>query len=388
MSDRDYYEILGVDKSASAADIKKAYRRLAMKYHPDRNNGDKEAEAKFKEIGEAYEVLGDEQKRAAYDRFGKAGVNPGAAGAGGFGGFGPEGFAGGFSNMGDLGDIFNEFFGQGMAGGRRQQSGPRVVKGMDLRYDLEITLEQAAKGYTAEIRVPVWETCDVCAGTGSRSKAAPSTCPHCHGSGVVYVKQGFFSVQQTCPHCHGTGTTVKDPCPNCDGTGYKKVMKTLEVNIPAGINSGQRVRLQGKGEPGLNGGPAGDLFVQITVKLHKVFYRDGDNLHVDLHVSVVTAALGGDVDVPVLDGHKRIEIPAGTQSGKLLRLREQGIKGLRTGKAGDLYIRVIVDTPVNLTDKQKDLLKQLDETFKDGKGKNSPDHEDEGFMSKMRDFFS
>ena len=265
MSDRDYYEVLGVDKSASAADIKKAYRRLAMKYHPDRNNGDKEAEAKFKEIGEAYEVLGDEQKRAAYDRFGKAGVNGGAGGPGGFGGFGPEGFAGGFGNMGDLGDIFSEFFGQGMSG-RRQQSGPRATKGVDLRYDLEITLEQAAKGYTAEIRVPVWEKCDVCDGTGSRSKAKPTTCPHCNGTGVVYAKQGFFSVQQTCPYCHGSGTVISDPCPNCDGTGFKKVMKTLEVKIPAGINAGQRVRLQGKGQPGTNGGPAGDLYVEISIK--------------------------------------------------------------------------------------------------------------------------
>ena len=246
MSDRDYYEVLGVEKSASAADIKKAYRRLAMKYHPDRNQGDKAAEEKFKEIGEAYEVLGDEQKRAAYDRYGKAGVNPGAGGPGGFGGFGPEGF-GGFSNMGDFGDIFSEIFGQGA---RRQQTGPRVMQGQDLRYDMEITLEQAAKGYTAEIRVPVWEKCDVCDGTGSRSKTKPKTCPHCQGSGVIHVKQGFFAVQQPCPHCRGTGTVIDDPCPNCDGTGFKKVMKTLEVKIPAGINSGQRVRLQGKGQPG------------------------------------------------------------------------------------------------------------------------------------------
>ena len=388
MSDRDYYEVLGVDKSASAADIKKAYRRLAMKYHPDRNNGDKEAEAKFKEIGEAYEVLGDEQKRAAYDRFGKAGVNGGAGGPGGpggFGGFGPEGFAGGFGNMGDLGDIFSEFFGQGMSG-RRQQSGPRATKGVDLRYDLEITLEQAAKGYTAEIRVPVWEKCDVCDGTGSRSKAKPTTCPHCNGTGVVYAKQGFFSVQQTCPYCHGSGTVISDPCPNCDGTGFKKVMKTLEVKIPAGINAGQRVRLQGKGQPGTNGGPAGDLYVEISIKPHEIFQRDGDDLHLELPISFVTAALGGDVDVPVLDGETRITIPEGTQSGKILRLRGKGIKSLRTGYMGDLYIHVFVETPVNLTQKQKDLLRQFDETVSKHGEKHSPKHQ--SFMDKMKDLFS
>ena len=288
MSDRDYYEILGVEKSASAADIKKAYRRLAMKYHPDRNGGDKEAEAKFKEIGEAYDVLGDEQKRAAYDRFGKAGVNPGAAGgAGGFGGFGGFG-QGGFADMGDLGDIFSEFFG----GGARHQSGPRAMKGTDLRYDMEITLEQAAKGHTTEIRVPVWEKCDTCDGTGSRSKAKPEVCPHCRGTGTIHVQQGFFAVKQTCPHCNGAGQKVKDPCPACDGTGHKKVMKTLEVKIPAGINNGQRIRLAGKGQPGVNGGPAGDLYVEISIKPHDIFQRDGDDLHVELPISFVTAALG------------------------------------------------------------------------------------------------
>lgn len=384
MSDRDYYEVLGVEKNASAADIKKAYRRLAMKYHPDRNQGDKEAEEKFKEIGEAYEVLGDEQKRAAYDRFGKAGVNPGAGGgAGGFGGFGPEGF-GGFSNMGDFSDLFGEIFGQ--AAGRRQQSGPRAMKGTDLRYDMEITLEQAAKGHTAEIRVPVWEKCDVCDGTGSRSKAKPKTCPHCQGSGTIHVKQGFFAVQQTCPHCHGTGTVISDPCPNCDGTGFKKVMKTLEVKIPAGINSGQRVRLQGKGQPGINGGPAGDLYVEIMVKPHEIFQRDGNDLHVELPISFVVAALGGDVDVPVLDGETRITIPEGTQNGKILRLRGKGLKDLRSGYMGDLYIHVYIETPVNLNDKQKDILRQFQKTIDDNGKKHSPKHQ--SFMGKMKNLFS
>ncbi len=383
MSDRDYYEVLGVEKNASAADIKKAYRRLAMKYHPDRNQGDKAAEEKFKEIGEAYDVLGDEQKRAAYDRYGKAGVNPGAGGPGGFGGgFGPEGF-GGFGNFQDLGDIFGEFFNQGA---RRRDTGPRVMKGADLRYDMDITLEQAAKGYKAEIRVPVWERCDVCDGTGSRSKAKPKTCPHCQGSGVVHVKQGFFAVQQTCPKCHGQGTVIEDPCPNCDGTGHKKTMKTLEVDIPAGINSGQRIRLQGKGQPGVNGGPAGDLYVEIEVKPHNIFQRDGDDLHVELPLSFVTAALGGDVDVPVLDGETRITIPEGTQNGKVLRLRGKGIKGLRTGVPGDLYIHVYIETPVKLSEKQKSLLREFQADIEKNEKKHSPKHQ--SFMDKMKNLFS
>lgn len=380
MSDRDYYEVLGVAKTATADEIKKAYRRLAMKYHPDRNGGDKAAEAKFKEVGEAYAVLSDEQKRAAYDRYGKDAFGQG--GAGGFGGFGQQGF-GGFSGMGDFGDIFSEIFGQGAG---RRQSGPRMMKGSDLRFDMEITLEQAAKGYKADIRVPVFEKCDKCDGTGSRSKAAHQTCPHCHGSGTVHVQQGFFAVQQTCPHCHGTGKVVKDPCPACDGTGYKKVMKTLQVDIPAGISSGQRIRLSGKGEPGINGGEPGDLYVQIAVKEHDIFQRDGDDLHVELPISITTAALGGDVDVPVLDGETRITIPEGTQGGKILRLRGKGIKGLRTGYMGDLYIHVIVETPVKLTEHQKKLLKEFDESVQKHADKHSPKHQ--SFMDRMKELFS
>ena len=381
MSDRDYYEVLGVAKTATADEIKKAYRRLAMKYHPDRNGGDKKAEEKFKEVGEAYAVLSDEQKRAAYDRYGKDAFAQG--GAGGFGGFGQQGF-GGFSGMGgDFSDIFSEIFGQGAS---RRQSGPRVMKGADLRYDMEITLEQAAKGYNADIRVPVFEKCDQCNGTGSRSKAAAQTCPHCRGTGTVHVQQGFFAVQQTCPHCHGSGKVVKDPCPACDGTGHKKVMKTLQVAIPAGISSGQRIRLSGKGEPGINGGEAGDLYVEITVKEHDIFQRDGDDLHVELPISITTAALGGDVDVPVLDGETRITIPEGTQGGKILRLRGKGIKGLRSGYMGDLYIHVIVETPVKLTEHQKKLLKEFDESLQKHAEKHSPKHQ--SFMDRMKDLFS
>ena len=252
--------------------------------------------------------------------------------------------------------------------------------------DLEITLEQAAKGYTTEIRVPGWEKCDVCDGTGSRSKSKPKKCPHCNGTGTVYAKQGFFSVQQTCPYCHGNGVIVEDPCPNCDGTGFKKVMKTLEVKIPAGINNGQRIRLQGKGQPGTNGGPAGDLYVEISIKPHDIFQRDGDDLHVELPISFVTAALGGDVDVPVLDGETRITIPEGTQSGKILRLRGKGVKSLRSGYMGDLYIHVFVETPVNLTEKQKKLLREFDENINEHSEKHSPKHQ--SFMDKMKGLFS
>lgn len=378
MSDRDYYDVLGVSKSASADDIKKAYRRLAMKYHPDRNNGNKEAEERFKEVGEAYQVLGDEKKRAAYDQFGKAGVN--GQGSGGFGGF-SEGF-GGFSNMGDLGDIFNEFFG----GAQRREAGNRPQKGSDLRYDMTITLEEAAKGVTKEIRVPTWEKCDKCDGTGSKSKSAPKTCPHCAGRGFVQMRQGFFAVQQTCPHCQGSGKIIEDPCPACSGTGLKKSMHTLEVRIPAGISSGQRVRVPGQGEPGANHGPAGDLYVEVNVRPHDIFERDGSDLHVELPVSFVTAALGGDVAVPLLDGETKIAIPEGTQNGKLLRLKGKGVMGLRTGKPGDLYIHVFVETPVNLTDDQKDILRSFEKSLEKNTKKHSP--KKEGFMDRMKGLFN
>lgn len=381
MSDRDYYEVLGVNRDASADDIRKAYRKLAMKYHPDRNHGDKDAEAKFKEVGEAYQVLGDEKKRAAYDQFGKAGVDGQAGGFPG-GGFSQGGF-GGFSNMGDLGDIFNEFFGGGAA---RTQGADQPQKGSDLRYDMTISLEEAAKGVTKEIRVPTWTRCQDCDGTGSKSKSAPKTCPHCNGRGYVQMRQGFFAVQQTCPYCHGSGKVISDPCPTCGGSGLKKSTHTLEVHIPAGIATGQRVRVAGQGEPGANHGPAGDLYVEVNVRQHPFFERDGDDLHVDLPISFTTAALGGDVEVPLLDGETKIEIPEGTQNGKILRLRGRGIVGLRTHQKGDLYIHVAVETPVNLTEKQKDLLRQFQESIGENAGKHSP--KKEGFLEKMRNLFN
>lgn len=346
MSERDYYDVLGVSKTASADEIKKAYRKLAMKYHPDRNGGDKDAEAKFKEIGEAYDVLGDEQKRANYDRFGKQGANQ-------------QFHAGGFGGFGDLGDIFGEFFGQRT----HYATQPRSTKGADLRQVIEITLEQAATGYTAEISSPIWEKCETCDGTGSKSKSGKVTCTHCHGTGMIHTQQGFFAVQQTCPHCQGTGKVVSDPCNDCRGTGYQKKMKTLQVDIPAGIDSHQRIRVAGKGQPGSNGGPFGDLYVEVVIKPHQTFTRDGGNLHVEIPVDVSKAALGGEIDVPTLDGTVSVSVPEGTQSGKVLRLRQKGIKSLRSGVEGDLYIHIIVQTPTNLTDEQKQLLRQLAQTF-------------------------
>ena len=324
MAEENYYEVLGVDRGASQDDIKKAYRRLAMKYHPDRNPGDKAAEEKFKQIGEAYAILSDEQKRAAYDRFGKAGVDPSAAGAGA-GGFGQGGF-GGFSGMnsGDFqsafGDIFSDLFGGGRGRGAGPQ-GPQPMRGNDVSYTLEVSFEDAAHGRKMDIRVPAWDECTSCHGTGCRPGTSKKTCPTCHGAGVVRMSNGLFQVQQTCPQCHGTGEVIADPCPDCSGTGFKRSAKVVEVNIPAGINDGQRIRMSGKGEPGVNGGPAGDLFIEIRVRPSDIFERDGDDLHMQLPISFVTAALGGEVTVPTLDGESRITLPEGTQSGKTFRLR-------------------------------------------------------------------
>lgn len=378
MADQDYYELLGVARGASDDEIKKAYRRLAMKYHPDRNGGNKEAEDKFKQIGEAYAVLSDPQKRAAYDRYGKAGVDPNAAGAGGFGGFGGMG---GFENFGD---IFSEIFGGGaQRGGRR---GPQVFRGADVSYSLEITLEQAVHGDQTDIRVPVWEECGKCSGTGCKPGTSKKTCPHCRGTGTINMSNGFLSVQQTCSHCHGTGEVIADPCPECQGVGRIRKTKTLQIDIPRGINDGQRIRLSGKGEPGVNGGPAGDLYVQIVIKPHDIFERDGDDLHADLPLSFATAALGGEVVVPTMDTETRITIPEGTQSGKILRLRGKGVANLRTHEKGDLYVHVYVETPVNLSAKQKSLLKEFEESLKQSGEKHSP--KNQSFMDKMKRFFS
>ncbi len=375
MAKRDYYEVLGVAKNASDEELKKAYRKLAMKHHPDRNPDGKDSEEKFKEVKEAYEMLSDPKKREAYDRFGHAGVDPNAAGMGG----GQGGF-GGFSDV--FGDIFGDIF--GAAGGARGGGGrANVYRGADLRYSMEVSLDQAANGYTTEIRVPSWENCDTCHGTGAKPGTKPKACHTCGGQGSVRMQQGFFSIQQTCPTCHGSGKVIPDPCGTCDGVGRVKKAKTLEVRIPAGIDTGMRIRSAGNGEPGINGGPAGDLYVEIRVREHGVFQRDGDDLHCEIPISMVTAALGGKVEVPTLAGRAEIELPEGTQSGKTFRLRGKGIKGLRSSYPGDLYAHVAVETPVRLNEKQKKLLRDLEASLQDPK--HSP--QTRGWMDKVKEFF-
>jgi molecular chaperone DnaJ len=375
MAKRDFYEILGVAKNASEEDIKKAYRKLAMKYHPDRNPDNKEAEEKFKEVKEAYEMLTNPEKREAYDRYGHAGVDPNA-GAGGFGGFGG---AGGFGDA--FGDIFGDIFG----GGRGRGSGPQVYRGADLRYNLEIKLEQAAHGFDTTIRVPSWDKCDTCHGSGAKPGTSPVTCSTCHGHGQVRMQQGFFSIQQTCPKCHGSGKVIPEPCAACGGAGRIKRNKTLEVKIPAGIDDGMRIRSTGNGEPGTNGGPPGDLYVEIHIKPHQVFQREGDDLHCTMPISFTKAALGGEIEVPTLSGKVSFTVPEGTQTGKTFRLKGKGIKGVRSGYTGDLFCHVVVETPVKLTDKQKDLLREFDRLTKEGGAKHSP--QSKGWMDKVKDFF-
>ncbi|MBS7350600.1 MAG: molecular chaperone DnaJ [Comamonas sp.] len=382
MSKRDFYEVLGVGKTASEDDIKKAYRKLAMKYHPDRNQGDKakEAEEQFKEVKEAYEILSDSKKRAAYDQYGHAGVDPNMRGGMG-GGAGAEGF-GGFAEA--FGDIFGDMFGGTRSGGAR--GGRQVYRGNDLSYALEITLEEAAKGKATEIRIPSWDTCDTCHGSGAKPGTQPKTCTTCGGNGSVQMRQGFFSVQQTCPHCRGTGKVIPEPCTGCHGQGKVKRHKTLEVKIPAGIDSGMRIRSTGNGEPGVNGGPPGDLYIEIRIKEHDIFERDGDDLHCQVPVSFITAALGGEIEVPTLQGKAAIDIPEGTQAGKQCRLRGKGIKGVRASYPGDLYCHIVVETPVKLTEYQRGLLRQLEDSLKKGGSKHSPSGE--GWTDKLKRFFS
>ena len=374
MAKRDFYEILGVAKGASEEDIKKSYRKLAMKYHPDRNPDNKEAEEKFKEVKEAYEMLSNPEKREAYDRYGHAGVDPNGMGGGGFG-------AGGFGDA--FGDIFGDIFGGGARGGRG--GGPQVYRGADLRYNLEITLEQAAAGFDTTIRGPSWDKCDTCHGSGAKPGTQPVTCSTCAGHGQVRMQQGFFSIQQTCPKCHGSGKIIPEPCAACGGAGRIKRNKTLEVKIPAGIDNGMRIRSSGNGEPGTNGGPPGDLYVEIHIKPHEVFQREGDDLHCEMPISFVKAALGGEIEVPTLGGKVSFTIPEGTQTGKTFRLKGKGIKGVRSGYSGDLFCHVVVETPVKLTDKQKDLLKEFERLTIDGGAKHSP--QSKGWMDKVKDFF-
>ena len=373
---RDFYEVLGVPKNASDDEIKKSYRKLAMKFHPDRNQGDASAEVKFKEAKEAYEMLSDAEKRAAYDQFGHAGVDPNmrgpGAGAGGFGGFGES-----------FGDIFGDIFGQT----RRQQTGGRqVFRGNDLSYAMEVCLEEAAAGKESEIRIPSFDECDTCHGTGAKAGTSPKTCGTCQGQGVVQMRQGFFSVQQNCPHCRGTGKIITDPCTPCHGQGKIKRQKTLEIKIPAGIDDGMRIRSTGNGEPGTNGGPPGDLYIEIRIKKHDVFQRDGDDLHCAVPISFTTAALGGEISVPTLSGEAAIDLPEGTQTGKQFRLRGKGIKGVRSSFPGDLYCHITVETPVKLTEHQRKLLKELDESLKKGGDKHSPS--EAGWADKLKNLFS
>ena len=372
MAKRDYYETLGVPKNASDDEIKKAYRRMAMRHHPDRNQGDAAAEAKFKEVNEAYEVLSDEQKKAAYDRFGHAGVDPNMRG-----GAGPEGF-GGFAEA--FGDIFGDMFGGGRAGGGRQ-----VYRGSDLSYAMEISLEEAATGKDAQIRIPSWDDCETCDGSGATPGTSAQTCGTCHGQGVVQMRQGFFSVQQTCHSCRGKGKIIPSPCSTCRGEGKVQGQKTLEVKIPAGIDDGMRIRSSGNGEPGSNGGPPGDLFIEIRIKQHDIFERDGDDLHCVVPISFAAAALGGEIEVPTLDGKAAIDIPDGTQAGKQFRLRGKGIRGLRSSYPGDLYCHIRVETPVKLTEHQKKLLKEFDASLKKGGAKHLPSSD--SWTDKVRSFF-
>ena len=382
MAKRDYYETLGVAKNASEEDIKKAYRKLAMKHHPDRNQGDdaKKAEEKFKEAKEAYEMLSDAQKRAAYDQYGHAGVDPNMGGAG----FRPGGEGmGGFAEA--FGDIFGDIFGGGAAGGQRRGGGQQVFRGSDLSYAMEITLEEAAAGKETQIRIPAYETCETCKGSGAKPGTSPKVCGSCNGSGAVTMRQGFFSIQQTCPTCRGAGKVIPEPCTACNGQGRIKKTKTLEVKIPAGINEGMRIRSAGNGEPGTNGGPPGDLYIEIRVKQHEIFERDGDDLHCTAPVSMITAALGGQVQMPTLTGKAEIELPEGTQHGKTFRLRGKGIKGLRSSYPGDLYCHVTVETPIKLTEHQRKLLKELEESFQKGGDKHSPNSK--SWSDRVKDLF-
>ena len=378
MAKRDYYETLGVNRDATDDEIKKAYRKLAMKYHPDRNPDSKDSEEKFKEAKEAYEVLSDAQKRAAYDAYGHAGVDPSAAAGAGAGAQGFGGFADAF------GDIFGEIFGGAGGSGGRQRS--NVYRGADLRYNLEISLEEAARGTETRIRIPTMEECETCHGSGAKPGTQPKTCSTCNGQGQVRMQQGFFSIQQTCPKCHGSGKVVETPCGTCSGVGRIKRQKTLSVKIPAGVDEGDRIRLAGEGEAGVNGGPSGDLYVVIHIREHAVFQRDHNDLHCEMPISFTTAALGGEIEIPTLDGAAKIKIPAETQTGKVFRLRGKGIKGVRSNTHGDLMCHVVVETPVSLTARQKELLEELEAiNIRDGSRHNP---RAKSWLNKVKEFFA
>ena len=369
MAKRDYYEVLGLERGASDDEIKKSYRRLAMKYHPDRSPDDVQAEEKFKEGTEAYEVLSDGEKKSAYDRFGHAGVDPNGMGAGGFAG-------------GSFSDIFSDVFGDIFGGGGGRSS---MQRGSDLRYTLELGLEKAVGGDTVEIRVPVIASCESCEGSGAAAGTSPVTCTDCGGAGQVRVSQGFFSLQQTCPRCRGAGAIIRDPCRTCGGAGRVEKRKTLSVKVPAGVDSGDRIRLAGEGEAGYNNGPPGDLYVQIAVREHAIFRRDGKHLYCEVPISFADAALGGQLEVPTLSGRVKLKIPAETQTGRMFRLRGKGVKPLRGGSVGDLMCRVAVETPVKLTAEQQALLTQLRESLQKGGAAHSP--RESSWFKGVKDFF-
>jgi len=372
MAKQDFYEILGVSKSANADELKRAYRKLAMQYHPDRNAGDKGAEQKFKDLNEAYDILKDDQKRAAYDRFGHAAFEQGGARGPGDFGFAAGGFA----------DIFDEVFGEMMGGGRRGQGGPN--RGSDLRYNLEVSLEEAFRGKQTTIRVPNLVACEQCKGSGAEAGSKPITCPTCHGRGRVRRQQGFFTLEQTCTGCQGAGRVIDNPCKACGGQGRVRREKTLSVNIPAGVEDGIRIRLAGEGEVGVRGAAAGDLFIFISVAQHRIFQRDGANIYCRVPLPMTTAALGGTVEVPTVDGSRtRVTVPAGTQSGYQFRLRSKGMTVLRSPARGDMFIEAVVETPVNLSKRQQELLREFEK-----EGENRRTHpESEGFFARVKEFF-
>lgn len=376
MAKRDYYEVLGVARDAAEADIKKAYRRLAMKHHPDRNPGDATSETAFKEAKEAYEILSDREKRAAYDQFGHAGVDASMGGGRPAGGFGPDAF-------GDIfGDVFGDIFGGG-GGGRRGRS--TMFRGSDLRYELALDLEQAVFGDTINITIPTLASCETCAGSGAKPGTAPVTCKTCGGAGQVRVTQGFFSIQQTCPACRGSGKMVEQPCGDCQGRGRVQKSKTLAVKVPAGVDNGDRIRLTGEGEAGQNGGPPGDLYVEIRVRAHPIFERDGADLQCTIPISFATAVLGGQVEVPTLQGEVNLKIPPETQSGKVFRLRGKGVRPVRGSGTGDLYCRVEIETPVQLTAEQKKLLEAFNDALVAGGQGHRP--RSESWMDGVKRFF-
>jgi molecular chaperone DnaJ len=376
MAKRDYYKVLDLPRTASEAEIKKAYRRLAMKYHPDRNPGDQEAEENFKEAKEAYEVLSETSKRAVYDQYGHQGLeaqrNASAAGSGFHG-------AEAFSDI--FGDVFGDIFGGARRGGASQ-----VFRGADLRYEIGLDLSEAVFGRTVEIDVNKFVECDVCHGSGAARGSNPVTCDTCNGTGQVRVSQGFFTLQQTCPHCRGTGRIVRNPCDNCLGQGRIRRSKKLSVKIPPGVDTGDRVRLAGEGEAGRNGGPPGDLYVEVQVREHPIFERDGMHLSCEVPISLTTAALGGSVEVPTLDGQVVLKIPAETQSGRVFRLRDKGVKSVRGNARGDLFCRVVVETPVNLSPEQRELLRQLDESLRNDGNRHAP--RQKSFLEGVKRFFS